>query len=143
MKSRSLKLALAVITAVLFAAVGLYAASAPDVIQMNNKGFKKHRKGIVTFAHTKHSGDYKLACGECHHDDQGKPRDLKDGDPVKGCGECHKEFGKIAKADRKMKKAEKVKKYYEKAIHANCVGCHKKNKKGPKKCKDCHPKKKK
>jgi hypothetical protein len=143
MKSRSLKLALAIITAVLFAAVGLYAASAPDVIQMNNKGFAKHRKGIVTFGHAKHSSDYKLTCGECHHDDQGKPRDLKDGDPVKGCGECHKEFGKLAKADKKMKKAEKVKKYYEKAIHANCVGCHKKIKKGPKKCKDCHPKKKK
>ena len=144
MKLRSLKLALALVTAILFVAGGLYAAAAPDVITMNNPGFKKHKKSIVAFAHAKHANDYKISCGECHHDEQGKPLEaLKDGDPVQGCGECHKEFSKLSKADKKMKKAEKVKKYYEKAIHANCVDCHKKVKKGPKKCSECHPKKKK
>lgn len=143
MKSRSLLITIAVVTVSLFVAAGLYAAATPDVIQMNNPGFKKHKKAIVAFSHAKHSTDYKIACGDCHHDAAGKPLALKDGDPVKGCGECHKEFGKLSKADKKMKKADKVKKYYEKAIHANCVGCHKKIKKGPKKCSECHPKKKK
>ncbi len=143
MKSRSLKIALAVIAATLFVVAGLYAAAAPDVLQMNNAGFKKHKKSLATFSHAKHATDYKVGCGECHHDDQGKPLDLKDGDPVQGCGECHKDFGKLSKADKKMKKADKIKKYYEKAIHANCIGCHKKIKKGPKKCSECHPKKKK
>lgn len=143
MKSRSLMITIAVVTVSLFLAAGLYAASAPDVMPMNNAGYKKHKKAIVQLSHTKHAVDYKITCGECHHDDTGKPLELKDGDPVQGCGECHKEFGKLAKADKKMKKADKIKKYHKEALHANCVGCHKKIKKGPKKCTECHPKKKK
>jgi hypothetical protein len=134
---------IAVVTASLFLAVGLYAASAPDMIPMNNAGYKKHKKSIVVLSHTKHAVDYKIACGECHHDDAGKPLELKDGDPVQGCGECHSYFGKRLKADKKMKKADKIKKYHKEALHANCIGCHKKMKKGPKKCSECHPKKKK
>ena len=143
MKSRSIMITIAVVTASLFLAVGLYAASAPDVIPMNDSRYKKHKKAIVQFTHTKHAKDYKIACGEWHHDDAGKPLELKDGDPVQKCGDCHKEFGKLAKADKKMKKAAKIKKYQKEAVHANCIGCHKKEKKGPKKCAECHPKKKK
>ena len=143
MKSRSLLITIAAVTASLFLAVGLYAASAPDVITMNSDGYAKHTKSLVQFSHAKHATDYKVSCGECHHDDTGKPLELKDGDPVQKCGECHKEFGKLSKADKKMKKADKIKKYHKEALHANCVGCHKKNKKGPKKCSECHPKKKK
>ncbi len=143
MKSRSLKIALAVIAATLFAVVGLYAASAPDLIEMNNAAYKKHTKQIVTFSHTKHAADYKITCGECHHDDAGKPLELKDGDDVQSCVECHKETGNLSKADKKLKKPEKIKKYHKEALHANCIGCHKEMKKGPKKCTDCHPKKKK
>ena len=143
MKSRSLLITIAVVTASLFIAVGLYAASAPDVIPMNDSRYKKHKKAIVQFTHAKHANDYKITCGECHHDDAGKPLELKDGDPVQKCGDCHKDFGKLDKADKKMKKADKIKKYHKEAVHANCVGCHKKEKKGPKKCTECHPKKKK
>jgi hypothetical protein len=143
MKTRSLLITIAVVTASLFLAMGLYAASAPDTIEMNTAAYKKHSKGLVTFPHAKHVTDYKIACGECHHDDTGKPLELKDGDPVKECVACHTETGKLAKADRKLSKSEKIKKYQKEAMHANCVGCHKKMKKGPKKCSDCHPKKKK
>ncbi len=143
MKSRSLIISIAVVTASLFLVVGLCVAAAPDVIPMDNAGYKKHKKTVVQLSHTKHAVDYKIACGECHHDDAGKPLELKDGDPVQGCGECHKEFGKLAKADKKLKKPAKIKKYHKEALHANCIGCHKKIKKGPKKCSECHPKKKK
>ena len=143
MKSRSLIISIAVVTASLFLAVGVGVAAAPDIIPMNNAGYKKHTKGIAQFSHTKHAADYKIACGECHHDDANKPLELKDGDPVQGCGECHKEFGKLSKADKKLKKNVKIAKYHKEALHANCTGCHKKMKKGPKKCTECHPKKKK
>ena len=143
MKSRSLIITIAVVAASLFLAVGLYAAAAPEIMPMNDARYEKHKKSIVQFTHKKHATEYKIACGECHHDDAGKPLELKEGDPVQKCGDCHKEFGKLAKADKKMKKPEKIKKYQKEALHANCIGCHKKIKKGPKKCSECHPKKKK
>jgi hypothetical protein len=133
----------AIVLATMFVAAGIYAATAPDVIQMNNPGYKKHTKAIVALSHAKHVNDYGVTCGECHHDDAGKPLALKDGDPVQGCGECHSEFGKLDKKDKKMKKSDKIKKYHKEALHANCQGCHKEQKKGPTKCAECHPKKKK
>ena len=134
---------LAIMLATLFVAAGIYAAMAPDVIEMNDPGYKKHTKGIVAFTHGKHIKDHGLNCGECHHDSAGKPLTaLKDGDPVKKCGECHSAYKKDKK-DRKVKKADKIKKYQKEALHANCRGCHKKQKKGPTKCADCHPRKKK
>ena len=133
--------------ATLFIAAGIYAASAPDVISMNNPIYKKHTKGIVQFSHKKHSTDYKAGCGECHHDDKGQPlNNLKDGDPVESCAKCHKETGEKEKG---LKKKEKIKRYHEEALHANCRDCHKKwnkenkSKAAPTKCTECHPKKKK
>ena len=143
MKLKSVTITIAVVFVSLFVAVGLYATSAPDIIPLDNPGYKKHRKGIVQFTHTKHIKDYNIDCGECHHDDAGKPLALKDGDSVQGCGECHSNFGKLSKADKKLSKAEKIKGFHEQALHANCKGCHKKQKKGPSKCNDCHSKKKK
>jgi len=143
-----------VVVACVFLAGVIYAASAPDVIKMENKGYKKHTKGIVMFSHKKHAADYGAGCGECHHDDKGKPlTNLKDGDPVQSCIECHKETGKKPKGE-KLKKKEKIMKYHKEALHANCIGCHKKfNKKNklkkndpkalPTTCKNCHPSKKK
>ncbi len=164
MKKRSLMFTIA-ITAIglVFAATAIHAGTeVSDVIELNNPAYKKHTKGIVKFTHKKHAEEYAVAnpeqyknkCGECHHDDKGKPLDLKTGDDVQSCLECHKETGKLSKADKKMKKAEKIKKYHKEALHANCIGCHKAfNKKKklkknnpkatPTTCKQCHPKKKK
>lgn len=147
----------------LFVTVGLHAATdVKDVIPMKNAAYEKHTKGIVDFTHKKHAEDYakthpelyKNGCGECHHDDKGKPlSDLKAGDDVQSCVACHKDTGKLPKGE-KLAKPEKIKRFHKEALHANCRGCHKAfNKKmgykksdakaAPTDCKTCHPKKKK
>ncbi len=70
------------------------------------------KKGPVKFNHKYHSKIESVACNFCHH--QGRQNDP--------CAKCHK--GKKGK----------------KAIHKNCIGCHKKMKKGPVKCGSCHKK---
>ena len=134
----------------LFLAAGIYAGTTvADTFKLEDPGYKKHTKAAVDFSHKKHATDYGATCGDCHHDDTGKALDLKEGDNVQKCGECHSEFGKLSKEDKKMKKAEKIKKYHKEALHANCISCHKDankkagNKNAPTKCNDCHPKKKK
>jgi len=166
MRKKSLLLIVSIVgIAGLFLSAGIYAgAEVPDVIKMENKAYKKHKKAIVMFSHKKHQEDYakkhpelyKAGCGECHHDEDNKPlADLKAGDPVQSCIECHKKPSERPKG----KGAPKLKKkgrlaYHAEAIHYNCKGCHKKyNKKNklkskdkgaaPTTCKKCHPKKKK
>jgi hypothetical protein len=151
--------------ATLFIVVTIYAGTeVKDVIQLNDKAYAKHTKGIVKFSHKKHQKEYeekhpelyKKACGECHHEDKdGKAvplKNLKEGDNVKKCIECHKKpeyiKGKEAKGLTKKQKRE----YHANALHDNCKGCHKAyNKKmklkskdkgaAPVTCKQCHPKK--
>jgi hypothetical protein len=151
--------------AILFVAVGIYAKSVPDVIPLKDPAYKEHTKGIVQFEHKKHWDDYSKQypdlypsqCGECHHDENGKPLTaLKDGDEVQKCIECHKIPGQVPTKlkkewrEKKLKKAEKKKlelEYHAEALHANCKGCHKKfnkkykPKKAPTTCTKCHPKK--
>ncbi|MBW1800631.1 MAG: cytochrome c3 family protein [Deltaproteobacteria bacterium] len=173
MKRFSLLIVLIMGVGALMIPAGLYAGTeVPDVIKLENKAYKKHKKGIVLFNHKKHQEDYakkepdlyKTGCGECHHDENNKPLSgLKVGDPVKGCIECHKEPGempaKVKKAMRRKKlsrKEQKSKKlvYHAEALHYNCKDCHRKyNKKhklrskdkgyAPNTCASCHPKKKK
>ena len=134
-----------------FAATGIYAGTeVKDEIVMENPAYKKHTKGICTFTHKKHNEEYKIGCGECHHDQDNKPlNDLKLGDDVKNCIECHKKPGK-AKSGKDQKLTEKEEReYHANAIHDNCIGCHKEDNKkktgkpagpAPTKCNDCHPK---
>ena len=147
--------------AILFVSAAIYAKSAPDMIKLQDPAYKEHKKGVVDFTHKKHQNDYaeqypeyyKHGCGECHHDDKGKPlAELKDGDDVQKCIECHKtpaEAPKGKKAKKKLSKKEKIKEYHAEALHANCKDCHKKfnkkykPKKAPTTCAKCHPKKKK
>lgn len=120
----------------------------PDVIEMNNPGYAKHKKGIVVFTHNKHIDTYGISCGQCHHDDKGQPLELSASDPVDGCISCHTETEK-PKGEKLDKKA-KIAKYHFEAIHANCIDCHKsyniekgdpKGKKpAPISCSQCHPK---
>ena len=139
-------------------AVGLAFAGTEfaDVIQMENKqAYDQHKQGIVTFTHKKHVEEYKIGCGDCHHDKDGKPlTNLKVGDEVQSCLECHakgqadkKALQAMAPADRKKEEL----KYHFGAIHENCQGCHEKfniekagdKRKGPApvSCTQCHPKK--
>lgn len=132
----------------------LYAGTTvPDEIKMENKAYDAHKKGIVMFSHKKHAADYKAGCGDCHHDEKGKPlANLKEGDDVKGCIECHSKPGEKPKGKGKPKltKQEELA-YHAEAIHENCKGCHKdhnkekglkSNDKGaaPVTCTKCHPK---
>ncbi|MBT8372247.1 MAG: cytochrome c family protein [Deltaproteobacteria bacterium] len=148
--------------ATLFIAAGIYAKAVPDVIELNDPAYKKHKKGVVHFEHKKHQDDYvqqypefyKNGCGECHHDKDNKPlSSLKEGDDVEKCIECHKipsEAPKGKKAKKKLSKKEKIKDYHAEALHANCRDCHRKfnkkykpKKKAPTTCAKCHPKAKK
>ena len=119
----------------------------PDDITMDNPVFAKHKKSLVNLSHKKHASDYKIACADCHHAYKDGKNVWKEGDKVEKCTACHKEAKapKAKKGDPKMSKADKVKNYYYSAIHENCVGCHKaekkKGKNAPAACKDCHPKK--
>lgn len=116
-----------------------------DIIEMKNtEAFSAHKMGIVMFGHKKHTAaapdGYGIVCGECHHDKDGKPLEIKEGDAVQGCMACHD------KAD-KPKKPEGISKedwedlqltYYYGAVHANCINCHRASGAGPVKCAECH-----
>ena len=140
--------------AVLFTATGIYAGTkVADTFKMDTKEYAAHKKGLVEFTHKKHAEDYKINCGECHHDAKGKALSLKMGDDVQRCVECHTETEKVK--GEKLKKKDKIKKYQQDAMHANCIDCHKdhnislkdpKDPKGtkgpaPASCAACHPKK--
>ena len=129
--------------------VGLYAGTtAPAEIKMQAP--YEHEESTPTFTHQKHIEDHKIACGECHHDDQGKPlNDLKEGDEVKSCFACHNKPGELKGRKAKgLSKAEKLA-YHANALHDNCIDCHRKynrenkTKAAPQKCTDCHPRQKK
>ncbi len=152
MNKRLITLLLAAGIAVIFVATGLQAGTTvDDVITMESKVYKKHKKGLSQFTHKKHNEDYAISCDKCHHDKDGKPLEgLKIGDDVQKCDECHN----IAKGKNKTHESYKKKKdgkaimvdimEHKIALHENCMGCHKemKVKKGTS-CGTCHPKKKK
>jgi len=120
-----------------------------DVIPLENPAYAKHTKGIVQFTHKKHYTDYKIGCGECHHDENAEPlNDLKEGDAVQGCIECHPKASKAPipkKGEPKLSDSEKME-YHAEALHANCIDCHKEHnqknntKAAPTSCTTCHPK---
>jgi len=140
---------------ILCASVVIYAGTEmPAVIKMQND--YEHTKAIVEFSHEKHIKDYKGACGDCHHDENGKPlNDLKEGDNVQKCIACHSKPGEVPKDVKKEWKTKKIKKkekdkmareWHAEAVHDNCRGCHKaynkknKTKAAPTTCTKCHPK---
>jgi mono/diheme cytochrome c family protein len=148
-------LAMILAVACLFFAGGIFAKVA-DVIKIENKGCT-NTKGENSFSHKKHAEDYvkeyaKLypnGCGDCHHDDKGKPiAGLKADSKVQSCIDCHKKCGEAPKGKDAPKLEKKAKlDYIAEAYHDNCIGCHKefnkefKPKKAPVTCNDCHPKK--
>jgi hypothetical protein len=155
--------------AILFVSAGIYAKAVPELIDLNDPAYKKHKKGIVKLSHQKHQIEYAKeypefynnSCGECHHDKDNKPlTELKEGDDVQRCIECHKIPSEVPKKlkkewrKKKISRDEKKKKrmeYHAEAFHDNCRDCHKKfnrkykgqKKKAPTTCTKCHPKKKK
>lgn len=100
-----------------------------DMVLKAPEGMKA-KKTPVQFSHGKHSAEYKIDCMTCHH----KAKSEAD---IKGCAVagCHDQPGK--KESNAFYAA-----YHSKKSDASCVACHKKMKKGPKSCKECHPKNK-
>jgi len=121
----------------------------PEHIRMENKAYDSHKRSIVTFSHKRHVEEYKAGCGECHHDEAGKPlSDLKAGVDIKGCIECHPKPGQRPKGRDALKLTKKERlNYHAEALHYNCRDCHKKfnkrtkTRKAPTTCSKCHSKK--
>ncbi len=111
----------------LFVAGALHAAPPTNIKIAHPEVFKKLRKGPVSFNHEQHTKVVNGNCAECHHTYKGK------GEPV-ACSKCHKKH-KEGKKPSLMR-----------ALHKNCMGCHKKMAKagkptGPaRKCSGCHKK---
>ncbi|WP_020589418.1 cytochrome c3 family protein [Desulfobacter curvatus] len=153
MSKKLFTLLLAAGIAVFFTASGIQAGTkAEDVITMKSKLLDAKRKKspdakkpskLVEFTHKKHHEEYKISCGECHHDKDGKPlADLKEGDDVKKCEECHTNVKPKDKTFQGVYKKKPIDiMHLESAIHENCIGCHKeKGLKVGTKCGDCHKK---
>lgn len=137
MKKRILIVFTIMFIGIVFITMGvLTAADAPDEVTIENKGYKKDKKGAVHLSHKKHHEEYQVDCTDCHHNYEDGKNVWKEGDPVKKCVDCHdpnKSEGKI--------------KRLQLAFHTNCKDCHKEAKKEGKdkppttKCTDCHAKK--
>ena len=115
---RKLSVLLAVVVAVVFS-VGSALAAPPEKIVI--KEIQK-TKSPVAYDHKAHGAKVK-ECKVCHHKDEaGKEQKCS-------TAACHG-----AKADGKKVELKE-------AFHKQCKDCHKKEKKGPQKCDECHPKK--
>ncbi len=128
-------------------AADLGSTTVAEVIEMKNTtAFETHTRAIVMFTHKKHTAPvpdgHGLFCGECHHDENGQPLKLEEGDYVQSCQVCHAKTGRPRKpADMSREEWETAQlEYYYGAIHANCIDCHKAREAGPTKCNECHPK---
>jgi len=147
-KNSLVRMMFSLMALILLPAAALQAAGPPPEIKMQAP--YEHKKAITVFTHQKHSVDYKIACGECHHDDKGQPlANLKEGDPVKKCFDCHNTPGEVKGKEAKGLADKELRAYHANAVHDNCLGCHKqfnkenkdKGKSAPQKCEECHPKK--
>jgi hypothetical protein len=115
------------------------------VIKMDNPIYAKHKKPIVLFTHLKHINDYKIGCGDCHHDDSAEPlNDITLESSVSSCAECHDKPSRKPKGEELSR--EEVLSYHAEALHDNCIVCHKKAvkeqgaKNAPTSCTKCHKK---
>jgi hypothetical protein len=123
--------------------MGIIVLSAPDGVEQ--------KRAAVDFPHSRHFG---FECQTCHHTWEGTTQ-------IKGCmtAGCHDVTEAATKAkEGTPTRAEEIR-YFKKAYHESCIGCHKvmklKNRKiemsgkkidgplpnpGPSTCIGCHPK---
>ena len=121
---------LGILSGLLLATVAIAAPAnkAPATLKIDAAAKKK---AAVDFGHKMHI-DKGVACDKCHHTQKGLK--ATDKTEVKKCAACHtkpekKGMPNISSASTKKN-----------AYHKNCIGCHKAEKKGPTKCKQCHKK---
>lgn len=89
--------------------------------------FKKPQRPPAVFVHDQHNEKAKLAdCVACHHGGQGGKQDKSASTEGTPCADCHKVT------------PEKGRTGLQKAYHSQCIGCHRKQAKGPVACGQCH-----
>jgi len=130
---KSMILSLTVVALVLaFVLPNLYAVDVPgdDYMIPKPEGVEIKNKSLP-FSHSKH-GEYE--CTECHHTWDGAGE-------IQACtaAGCHDLYVAATPDDRKDIK------FWEKAFHDQCIGCHRDLRKeqkptGPVACTGCHPK---
>jgi hypothetical protein len=99
-----------------------------DMQVVGADAFLKPRRPPAVFRHDAHNEAAGIeACYVCHHvyDESGNLADDESSED-QSCSDCH-ELTRSGKKPALMK-----------AYHVNCKGCHKKNKKGPLMCGQCH-----
>ena len=110
---------------------------ADEILLYAPEEYGEMREAPVLFSHSAH-GDF--ACGDCHHDAEGKPKD--ESMKMMGCMDagCHDMAVAEEPQDRRDIR------YFYKAYHDLCMtGCHRDLARageptGPTACIDCHPK---
>ena len=121
---------LGILAGLLLAAVAFAAPAnkAPEKLTIDGC---KVKKSATEFPHKLHV-DAKISCEKCHHTQKGlKAADTTE---VKKCSACHLKPEKEGTLKCDVASTKKN------AYHVNCITCHKADKKGPTKCKECHPK---
>lgn len=104
----------------------LQAVEAPADMTIQAPAGLQTTQSPVKFSHKGHA---KIDCKVCHHKGETQQKCASAG--------CHDS------ADAKDKTSEKsfYKAFHDRASERSCLGCHKKEGKGPLKCPECHPKK--
>jgi len=119
------------ISSLVFVLVITYAYSQEDMKFVSNNAFEKPQRPSSVFVHDTHNEMAELEdnCAICHHvyDDNGKQAEGESSEDSP-CAECHG-----------LKKEGNVPSLMN-AYHKNCISCHKKEKKGPLACGECHVK---
>lgn len=103
----------------------LQAVEAPADLTIQAPAGMTATKTPVKFSHKGHA---KIDCKICHHKGEASQKCASAG--------CHDS------TDPKDKTSEKsfYKAYHDMQSERSCIGCHKKEAKGPTKCPECHPK---
>jgi hypothetical protein len=117
----------------LLSSAGIFAETfGPESVKIQTEGYENQR-GIVTFHHERHVLEYKLSCGECHHDDSGAPlASFSMGDRAPNCINCHD--------------LDFIHESHTPEMDVNCGECHMDKHGNPlevleiQKCIDCHDK---
>jgi predicted CXXCH cytochrome family protein len=102
------------------------------VIKMANPAYETHTRPIVLFSHAGHYSNYGISCGQCHHDEQGRPlADLKEGAFVENCIACHSIPGEMPREQKtalqglpEAQSQQKLLAFHAEAIHKMCTDCH-------------------
>ena len=124
-----MELKISILFAIIIAAIlGFRALDRSNTITfLNNADFENTQEPPSAFGHDFHDLDCKIECEECHHVYENGVLVKDKCSDNKRCIECHP-----------LKANDKYKISLLQAFHSQCEDCHKKEKKGPLMCGECH-----